>query len=93
MNEQQAIERYNAAKVGHWVSLSQYLGVQVTDLIGSIVDYDGAGTPIFKIFKVVFEGESALFVEGEHDCPYIPSDEDVPGLEQSAMMAIVEADN
>ena len=85
------MQRYESAKVGRHsnISLSKYLGAQVTDLIGTIVDYGGYGAPIFKIYKVVFEGDSSLFVEGEHDCAYIPADEDVPGLENDTMMAIV----
>lgn len=51
---------------------------KLSELIGKrIVEIEGYpsnefGDPVFKIVQVVFDDGSKLWVEGEHDMPYIP---------------------
>lgn len=70
--EEQALQRYRVAEASAeatWaVSLSKYLGVAITDVVGHVVS-DPA--PAFRLTQIILADGSTLFVEGEHDHPYI----------------------
>lgn len=51
-------------------SLSKLIGKPIADVIGSVTDA-GYGTYVFKISKVIFKDGTFLYVEGEHDFPYL----------------------
>jgi hypothetical protein len=82
---------------GHddWLfSLNRFTGKKVADITGYPSDPFG-GTPIFKICQIVFEDGTAVFVEGEHDVPYIPSDEDLKDvrLDEETLQSFIEQDD
>jgi len=44
----------------------------------------GAG-PIFKVSQIVFEDGTTVYVEGEHDVAYIPSDEKLKNMDEETL--------
>lgn len=56
------------------VSLSKLAGKKIKDVVGHPSTEFGDDAAVFQISKIVFDDDSVLFVEGEHDCPYIPAD-------------------
>lgn len=57
------------------ISLTKLAGKSVKDVVGCSSTVFGDDVPVFRIFKIVFEDDSEVFVEGEHDCPYLSCDE------------------
>jgi hypothetical protein len=53
------------------VSLSTLAGRKIVDLAG--YRCDEFGDPTFKLTRVLFEDGTAFDIEGEHDFPYIDS--------------------
>lgn len=51
-------------------------GKKVVDVAGFVVAEFGADTLVFKITRIIFDDGSSEDVEGEHDMPYIPNDEE-----------------
>jgi hypothetical protein len=67
------------------ISLSKLTGRKIKDIVGSIsTEY---GDPVFRVFKIVFEDGAEEFMEGEHDCPYIPG---IEGVENKQLDALHE---
>jgi hypothetical protein len=53
---------------GYYLSLSKIIGKSIKDIYGYIsLEF---GDPSFKLTRIVFDDDSALGVEGEHDHPY-----------------------
>jgi hypothetical protein len=70
---------------GDWrLSLSKLVGKKVVDVIGYPSDPFGAG-PIFKVSQIVFEDGTTVYVEGEHDVAYIPSDEKLKNMDEETL--------
>lgn len=62
--------KYKDVSVGKYeVSLSKLVGKQIKDVIGYFSSLDGPLS--FKVTHIVFEDDSEVGVEGEHDFPYI----------------------
>ncbi len=63
-----------ATKPSDNLSFSKLMGKPVADLHGYISHEFGHSTPVFKISTVVFADGTSVWVEGEHDLPYIPAE-------------------
>jgi len=77
-------------------SLSLLAGKQIKDVAGYISAAFGRHTLVFKISYILFEDGSKLYVEGEHDIPYITSeynDERFPNLTDEALTRLWCEDN
>jgi len=61
-------------------SLSLLAGKQIKDVAGYISAAFGRHTLVFKISYILFEDGSKLYVEGEHDIPYIGSQWEREGM-------------
>lgn len=54
-------------------SLSEVLGKRIADIAGYVSDEYGEDTLVFKVSRVIFSDGSSEYVQGEHDMPYIPA--------------------
>jgi hypothetical protein len=54
--------------------LEKVFGKKVKRVEGSVSGEFGRDTLVFQLHSIVFEDDEKIFVEGEHDCPYIPGD-------------------
>ena len=72
-----------------YFSLAKFTGKKIYDIIGYPSDPFG-GSPVFKIFQIIFEDGASVFVEGEHDAPYIPSDEEIHNLDEETLQSFIE---
>jgi hypothetical protein len=68
-------------------SLSKLVGKKIADITGYPTDPFG-GTPVFKLHQIVFEDGTTVYAEGEHDVPYIPSDEELKNMDESTLKAL-----
>jgi hypothetical protein len=57
------------------MKLSELYGKPIKDVEGYVTSYFGPDVLVFKISEVVFTDDTSVFVEGEHDIPYIPGEE------------------
>lgn len=71
------------------ISLSKLVGKKIVDVIGYPADPFG-GTPLFKIRRIVFEDETTVTVEGEHDVPYIPAKDDLQNMDEDTLEGLIE---
>lgn len=72
-----------------YFSLSKFVGKKVVDVIGYCSDPFG-GVPLFKITQIIFEDGSKVFVEGEHDVPYLPSDNKLKNMDEETLQRFIE---
>lgn len=70
-------------------SLNKLTGRKVVDVIGYPSDPFG-GVPLFKVSQIVFEDGTTISIEGEHDVPYIPSDDKVKNLDEETLQKFIE---
>lgn len=63
-------------------SLGTVLGKKIVDVAGWVSAEYGEDTLTFQITRILFDDGTAENVEGEHDFPYIPSDEEHQALFQ-----------
>ena len=56
-------------KDGDYISLVKVVGKKITDITGYITKE--FGEPTFQLFAIEFEDGTDLWVEGEHDMPYV----------------------
>jgi hypothetical protein len=70
-------------------SLSKFVGKKVVDVVGYPSDPFG-GTPVFTIYQIVFEDETAVFVKGEHDAPYIPSGIVLKNMDEDTLQEFID---
>ena len=61
---------------GHWLSLSKLVDKKIVDIVGYISTY-GSGAS-FKLSKIIFEDGTFVFIEGEHDYPYVSTVRSMP---------------
>lgn len=61
----------------HEKGLGAILGKKVVEVAGYPIAEFGKDTLVFKITRLLFDDGSALYVEGEHDMPYIPNNEEM----------------
>lgn len=54
-------------------SLTLTLGKKIKDIYGYVSAEFGEDTLVFKITRIIFEDGTDEQVEGEHDFPYIPA--------------------
>ncbi len=54
-----------------WLSLNKVCGKKVVDVQGYVTGEFGEDCAVFKMHKIVFDDESEVFCEGEHDLPYL----------------------
>lgn len=59
------------------LSLLKLVGKQVKDVQGYISRE--FGHPVFKLTRIVFEDDTYVYAEGEHDCAYVT---DLPSASQ-----------
>jgi hypothetical protein len=70
-------------------SLSKLVGKKVVDVVGYPSDPFG-DTPLFKIVEIIFEDETAVSVEGEHDVPYLPADDELNNMDEQTLQGFIE---
>ena len=72
-------------------SLSKLVGKKIKDVHGIISA--GFGDPVFKLSVVVFEDDTVLQVEGEHDFPYLVGNQ--PNYDEETLYSLYseEEDN
>lgn len=51
------------------IDLEKLVGQRIVRVCGYLSR--DLGDPLFKLTRIHFEGGEALWVEGEHDCPYL----------------------
>jgi hypothetical protein len=73
----------------NFFSLSKYIGKKIADIIGYPSDPFG-GVPVFKVFQIVFEDGTGIFIEGEHDVAYLPSDEKLKNMDEETLQSFIE---
>lgn len=55
------------------ISLNKLLGSKIKDVLGYVtMEF---GDPTFKLSRVILEDDNELWVEGEHDLPYLTEGE------------------
>lgn len=64
----------------HELSLAAVMGRKIKGVAGWVSGEFGDDTLVFKITRIVFDDNSFEDVEGEHDLPYIASDEEHQAL-------------
>lgn len=74
----------------YFFSLSKFVGQKIVDITGYPACPFGESTPVFKIYSIVFEDGTRVFVEGEHDTPYIPADETLKNMDEDTLQKFVE---
>lgn len=73
------------------LSLSSVLGKKVTDIQGYIsMEF---GDPVFSISKIIFEDNSSMSVEGEHDMAYLCYDDHVSGFTDEDLLALCDPED
>lgn len=72
MNKRPKIEDCKFDDDRFYLSLSKVYGKKVKDLVGFISTPFDEDTYIFKISKVVFEDGTDEWLDGEHECAFIP---------------------
>ncbi len=71
-------------------SLTKLVGKKIADITGYPSDPFG-GSPVFKLFQIIFEDGTSVFTEGEHDVPYI-SDNEIHNLDEETLQSFIEED-
>lgn len=71
-------------------SLNKLVDKKIADVIGYPSDPFG-GTPVFVIYQIIFEDGTTANVEGEHDTPYIPSDDELKNMDESTLEAFYKS--
>jgi hypothetical protein len=88
------VVNYKDIKVsGHEVSLSKLTGKKILDIHGMITYPFNKGENLFQLTEIVFEDGSKIFLEGEHDCPYIPPTDKQPNLDEDTLNRLKEESN
>lgn len=59
----------------HENGLSAILGKKIIEVAGYPTAEFGRDTLVFKVTRIIFDDGSVVYVEGEHDMPYLPSNE------------------
>jgi len=73
-------------------SLEDITGLKVVGVMGYPSAEFGTDVMTFQIHSIVLENGTHLFVEGEHDYPYISSDNRVPGLSLDELLVAYNAE-
>jgi hypothetical protein len=71
-------------------SLSKLVGKKVIDVVGYPSDPFG-DAPLFKIVEIVFEDKTTISVEGEHDVPYLPADNEVNNMDEQTLQGFSDS--
>jgi hypothetical protein len=74
-----------------FLSLSKLLGQPIKDILG-YVSTDLSGDPQFKLCFIILVDGSEIGVEGEHDFPYVYSDEESHNLSEETLQEIYDED-
>ncbi len=71
------------SKLDHEISLNSVLhnAGEIQDIYGRITNE--FGVPTFQITRIQLSDGKTLFVEGEHDCPYIADYDQILSLSES----------
>lgn len=72
------------------ISLFKLIGKKIKDITGSITKE--FGDPTFKMYKVVFEDDTFMVCEGEHDLPYLTEWGEQPNFDEETLEAIYSED-
>jgi hypothetical protein len=70
-------------------SLTKFVGKKIVDITGYPADPFG-GTPLFKLYRIVFEDGTTEFLEGEHDVPYLPATEKLPNMDEDTLQGFID---
>jgi len=81
--------KYLADGSDYLFSLSKFVGKKIKDIQGFPSDPFG-GTPLFNIARIVFDDGTEIFVEGEHDCAYIPADDKLPNMSEESLQEFID---
>lgn len=76
---------------GWLFSLNKLVGKKIVDIDGYPSDPFG-GTPLFSMFRVVFEDGTSIHVEGEHDVAYIPANDKLKNMDEDTLQEFIEKD-
>jgi len=76
---------------GWLFSLNKLVGKKIVDITGYPSDPFG-GTPLFKIFSIMFEDGTSIHAEGEHDVPYIPATDKLQNMDEDTLEEFIEKD-
>jgi hypothetical protein len=68
------------------LSLAKLTGKKVKDIQGYATEEEGEAA--FKLSRIVFEDDTYVRVEGEHDFPYVAGGGDQPGLDQDTLNSL-----
>ena len=62
-------EQYQHEGSDYLLSLTKLTGKKIKDVVGYVSNE--FGDPTFKLSHIVMEDDKPLFIEGEHDFPYV----------------------
>ena len=71
---------------------SELVHKAIKDIGGYVTTEFGDDVPVFKISKIIFEDDTSIWVEGEHDIPYIPSSDKIAGLDIDTLLSFEETE-
>lgn len=71
------------------ISLLKLTGKKVKDIRGYLADPYDAGAS-FQLTKIVFDDDTTVDVEGEHDFPYITSTEEQPNFDEDTLSRLMD---
>lgn len=75
------------------IDLEKLVGRKILRIEGHPSSEFGTDTMVFQIHSIVFEDGKKVFVEGEHDCPYIPSDDAELNLDNDTLEGLYMESN
>ena len=75
-------------KYTNYVSLKTLVGKEIRDVMGYLSA--GYGEPVFQMTKIIFQDDTYLSCEGEHDFAYLPPDEEQPNMEGKNLLRLLQ---
>lgn len=73
------------------LSLKELTGQKIEDVYFYVTEE--FGFPVLKITRIIFTDGTSVYVEGEHDCPYISHTDEVPGLSYDNIANVYDAEH
>ena len=72
-----------------YVSLKALVGKEIRDIMG-VLSLDNNGEPVFEMIKIIFQDDTVLSCEGEHDFVYLPPNEDQPNMGKETLLRLLQ---
>lgn len=76
---------------GSRIDLGKFVGKKVLRVEGRASSNFGKNTMVFQLSRIVFDDGTFVFIEGEHDCPYIPTGSH--GCSEKALLELYDLEN